>query len=268
MPKDYAKFVPPKSHPAPTSKVSLALLIGGIVALALLASGTLYYLISTRDPAQPSPALVRITEFFQHKKTQLKDAAKLADDQPPKPQSIRFDFYEQLPNMQMPIDASVLARAPTPLNSVVITPPPAAKAALKPELAAPAAATKPVKIAAANPVTTAKAATVPSFNPDELTNLLETVQQRSKTLPPAALGVNERFLLDLGEFNTEFSAHEMLAAIKSVGFVARVVKVAHGNRTLYQLQQGPYESMLLALQAQQRMQKRGLISSVVKVKAI
>ncbi|MES2218207.1 MAG: SPOR domain-containing protein [Pseudomonadota bacterium] len=237
MPKDYAKFVPPKSRlnlpyqwPVKLAVViSLILLLGGI--------GVYYY-------ATKHPGLMASLDAVIHPDKVPKPGTKLASAQPPKPRTVRFDFYEQLPNMQMPDATATIPSAPAPAPLLASAPPPK----IVPVVVATQPAPAPRQV----------------FNPDELTHMLEA--ERPKMVPnlPAPHPAASQFMIQMGDFDTEFGAKGLLKAIRSVGFDAKVVKISRSGRTIYQIQQGPYESMALATQTQQRMQKRGLVTSIVK----
>jgi cell division protein FtsN len=255
MPKDYAKFVPPKSrlnlpHRWP---VKLAIAVSVVVVLAGLGG---YYYIASSEPAQ-ADFMTKLNALIHHKKIIGKEPAKLASVAPAPPRTVRFDFYEQLPNMQMPGDPPLVSSAPVPIVEPALTPAPkmATAAAMPVAMPTPVALPSPVKGPEA-------------FNPDELTHLLEAehpkpVPAMKVTPAPPALAANH-FSLQMGDFDTDSGAKGLVSAIKSVGFDARVVKISRSGRTIYQVQQGPFESMAQASQAQLRMQKRGLISSIIK----
>jgi cell division septation protein DedD len=251
MPKDYAKFVPPKSRQANQSKWPVVLIAAVFFVLAAgVVSGIYFY---SKNSAATSAWFDNFIAALHHKKNNAKPApTHLANAAENKSQGVRFDFYEQLPNMQMPTDATEIANVPPP---VIMT---------------------PAKIA---PMVVAAPANV--FNPDEVTQLLDAEQPKPAkpqvTVKPVAVPVPAphpveaeitlppaHFIIQLGEFETETAAKGLLQAINSVGFEAQVVKISREGRKIYKVQQGPYISMALAMQSQQRMQKRGLISTIIK----
>jgi cell division protein FtsN len=245
MPKDYAKFVPPKSRRAEEKNVPVKLFAFIFVVLLAGVLGGVY--LYAKNPAAGSAWLKDVNKPAPNKLTTAEE----------KPQ-VRFDFYEQLPNMQIPTDA----------NEIASVPPPAA--IMSPAKIAPMVISSPTN----------------SFNPDEVTQLLEAEQTKPAVIkplktvsPPAAVAVAkapalaadaeiplpaERYVVQLGEFDSEPAAKALLQAINSVGFDAQVVKISRAGHKIYKVQQGPYLSMSLALQSQQRMQKRGLISTILK----
>jgi cell division protein FtsN len=252
MPKDYAKFVPPKSRLNLPQRwpVKLALVLGIVIVLAGLGG---YYYIATSEPA-PADFMTKLNDLIHHKKIIGKEPTKLVSAAPAPPRTVRFDFYEQLPNMQMPGDPPLVSSAPVPIDEPMLTPAPKMVTA---------AAAMPIPVALPSPVKGPEA-----FNPDELTHLLEAEHPKPvpamKVTPTAPALAANRFALQLGDFDTESGAKGLVSAIKSVGFDARVVKLSRSGRTIYQVQQGPFESMAQASQSQQRMQKRGLISTIIK----
>ena len=243
MPKDYAKFVPPKSRLNAPQRWPVTIVVVVVALLVLLGGIGGLYLYTAHAPAQ-ADFLAKLSALIHHQKIATKPAAKLASAAAAQPRTVRFDFYEQLPNMQMPVEAPVIASAPAPTS---IPAPVLAEAPKIPTMPAPA----PVVQQAA-------------FNPDQLTHLLEAEQPKLAPAPPTPVVAANHFIIQMGDFDTDAGAKGLVAAIKSVGFDARVVKILRSGRTIYQVQQGPYENMALATQAQLRMQKRGLISSIVK----
>ena len=255
MPKDYAKFVPPKSRRPQERNVPVKLFAFIFVVLLAGVLGGVY--LYAKNPAAGSAWLSNMVASLHHKKLVTKPAPGKLTTAEEKPQ-VRFDFYEQLPNMQIPTDANEIASVPPP--AVIMSP---AKIA-------------PMVISAPSS----------SFNPDEVTQLLEAEQTKPAAIKPAktvlasptvaaakvpALPADaeiplpaERYVVQLGEFDSETAAKALLEAINSVGFEAQVVKISRAGHKIYKVQQGPYLSMSLALQLQQRMQKRGLISTILK----
>jgi cell division protein FtsN len=238
MPKDYAKFVPPKSRLNLPYQWSVKLAV--LVALVLLLGGigTFYY--SLHHPG----LLASINAVIHPDKAATKEGNKIASAQPPKPRTVRFDFYEQLPNMQMPGETAAIPSAPAPAPLIDSAPPP-----------------KIVPVVVATPPAPASRQV---FNPDELTHMLEAARPKMVPALPPPHPAASQFIIQMGDFDTESGAKGLLKAIRSVGFDAKVVKILRGGRTIYQIQQGPYESMALATQTQQRMQKRGLVTTIVK----
>jgi cell division protein FtsN len=268
MPKDYAKFVPPKSrlnlpHRWP---VKLAVVVAVVLVLAGLGG---YYYIATSMPEQ-GDFMGKLNALIHHKKIPGKEVAKLASAQPAQPRTVRFDFYEQLPNMQMPADNPMITSSPAPVATSVLTTTPELTAQPPVPMPIPAARVAPVArpVAQSAPPHTPAAPAPAAFNPEELTHLLETEHPKPAPVTPVitapATQAANHYIIKMGDFDTESGAKGLVSAINSVGFDAKVVKISRGGRTIYQVQQGPYESMALASQSQQRMQKRGLISTIIK----
>jgi cell division protein FtsN len=241
MSKDYAKFVPPKSRLSTPQRGPITIIAIVIAVLVLIAGlGGLYlYTVKSQDQGD---FLSKLSALIHHQKIPAKPAAKLASAATVQPRTVRFDFYEQLPNMQMPAETTVIASAPAPAPLLAETP----------------------KIPAITAPSTAQVVSHPAFDPDQLTHLLESEQPKAAPAAVTSAVAANHFIIQMGDFDTDAGAKGLVAAIKSVGFEARVVKISRSGRTIYQVQQGPYENMALATQSQLRMQKRGLISTIVK----
>jgi cell division protein FtsN len=202
-------------------------------------------------------------------------AASHSDAEP-----VRFDFYNALPNMQMPVEnlQPPVPAAPPPASVAVVSDTPATSAATPPdatpetpslpqtEEAPPTTAAAEPTVPESAPVTTAAITTpdtaavtpvvataaTPVFNAKEITDLLAAEQGLT------------RYVVQLGVFQTEVAANRLRDAIASVGFPVRVVKSKQGNHRIYSVQQGPYDTAALAKSTQQRLAKRGIISTIQK----
>jgi cell division protein FtsN len=284
MAKNYAKFVPPKSRSSRKKQwrtevvVAVFLLCGGAIAFgSFLYVERAQEVMTSSDHSDSGPSVfAKFIALIHHKKATTVDpklasnkkAAAASSDQPP---GVHFDFYNELPNMQMPADEQAgamntpspapraasqehAAAEPAPASELVVVEakPVAPVVASAAPLPLPAklmpAVPKPVVAKAAAPKSPARI-----FNPDEVTDLLA-----------AEHGV-QRYVIQLGVFQSEAAANRLREAIVSVGFEAAIVKVTQGNHKIYHVQQGPYESAALAKSSQQRLEKRGIISVIQKV---
>lgn len=290
MAKDYAKFVPPKSRKAKKGSLRVgSILVSFIVLFSAIVVGCFVYFDKTQTTGshaeRAAVAVSKVMALVQHKKVSAKPAVAtvVANNEPP---PVHFDFYNELPNMQMPVDdpRNVASVPPPPAASkpapaVSAQPVPAVAKAEMPETAdvdvannaVPSATTAtvdaeapPVVVKANAPVTnkqTAKSA----FDADDVSDLLAAEHKTEANNHQADVNhPAQSYVLQLGVFQSEAAANTLRDAIISVGFKAAVVKVAHGSHKLYHVQQGPYEDVAAAKQLQQRMEKRGIISSIQK----
>jgi cell division protein FtsN len=283
MAKNYAKFVPPKSRSSRKKKwrtevvVAVFLLCGGAMAFGSFLYFERVQGVVTSEQSGPS-VFAKLVALIHHKKATTVDSklainkkAVTADsDHPP---GVHFDFYNELPNMQMPADeqagamntpqAAPKAASQEPATEPASGEPVVAQAAASvvatpvPVVANATPSPLPVKAIPSvpkSPVAKVAAAKLPAriFNPEEVSDLLA-----------AEHGV-QRYVIQLGVFQSEAAANRLREAITSVGFDVAIVKVTEGNRKLYHVQQGPYETAALAKSFQQRLEKRGIISVIQK----
>ena len=240
MAKDYAKFVPPKQrYSQEQPKVAEYFFIFLLVLVICGASG--YFLFQKKFVDGDSP-LARAMVFLHLKKPAVITVAKIIpkklvkSNSPDQPQ-VQFDFYSELPNMQVTL--SEPAQGAKGMAQLITTPKP--KISETPAVEVTPAAVKPTVV----------------FDSSDVDNLLA-----SETGITSHASNSTAFYIQLGVFESETGAKRLLEAIQSVGFDAHVAKSLFGNRTLYQVTQGPYETRELAKMTQQRMQKRGIISII------
>jgi cell division protein FtsN len=246
-----------------------------------------------------APSLfAKLVALVHHKKPTAVDpklaANKKAAVTDGQPQPVHFDFYDELPNMQMPAEDSqpssvASAPAPTPKPALPESVAEAPSASAEPEVAnatpptnpgqpaAPIATVAEAKPAQPVPVSAAQSvavnATQPSATPAPR---LATAKPVASTAAPRIFNPEEvsdllaaehgvsRYVIQLGVFQSEEAANRLREAIVSVGFDAVVVKVKEGNHKSYHVQQGPYATAELAKVSQQRLEKRGIISIIKK----
>jgi cell division protein FtsN len=242
MAKDYAKFIPPKQRSQSKSKGSAYFFIF-LLAMVLLGTTGAYFLLAKQPTAIFSKGMALLT----HKKDPqaVKPVVKIA--QSVKPPEVQFDFYSELPNMQVTLsEPSLVAKGLTELKDPVVV---AKTESIKPETIK---AEDIDELPELNDST--HALTVPKqpdiFNTDELKSLLDAENHSA----------SGQYVIQLGVFESQAAAARLLEAINAVGFEGNVVKSPSG----YRVQQGPYASKELAKLSQQRLQKRGIISIIRK----
>jgi cell division protein FtsN len=250
MEKDYAKFIPPKKRSQSKTKGSAYFFIF-LFVMVLLGAGGGYFLYVK----QPAALFSKEVALLAHKKNLLnvKPVKKLTQANAAQAPEVQFDFYSELPNMQVTFSepgavakSLTQLKAPSTVKIEEINSPEIKTASIKaedidelPELNAAAPASR--------------ATNQPDiFNTDELKTLLDAESQSSAAA---------HYVIQLGVFESEAAAARLLAAINAVGFEGNVVKSPSG----YRVQQGPYASKELAKLTQQRLQKRGIISIIRKL---
>jgi cell division septation protein DedD len=262
MAKDYAKFVPPKSRSTKKNTWHAGHTFAFMfVLLGVLASSYVVYAVKAQTTGtnveRMSVVWSKITTFVQHKKLALKTipVTVVANNAPP---PVRFDFYNELPNMQMPVDDSQnVASAPPPPPLSPSKPMPVAVSEPQP---VPQDTAPVIPVAIKNkPIDATASVEKPAINADDVGDLLAAEHPAEQIV--------ERYVVQLGIFQSEEAANKLREAITSVGFEATVVKVAHGKQKFYHVQQGPYENVASAKLSQQRLGKRGIVSVIQKLSA-
>jgi cell division protein FtsN len=242
MAKDYAKFVPPKRRNAkPKFWRNGIFLASCLVLIGGLAAGAVYYETTSKQVlANGSQTFITKLSVLVHKKSNNVLAKKTTAviDQPP---PIHFNFYNQLPKVQVtPDEAQPIAlgenKLPIPSDPIKIK-------TAKPKTPEP----KEIMVAKTDPV----------LDPDKVSGLLEAEskpQQAVKTVPTPG----EQFIIQLGVFDSQSGALRLADALSSVGFTVNVIKASQGGRQVYRVQQGPFTTMELAKANQQKLKKRGI----------
>ncbi len=282
MAKDYAKFVPPKQRMSRKKSYRVEI-IAAIFLVAVLGVLSAYFIHDKKSFMDNfSSFSARVSELVHHKRNILaKNAGQKSDSgQDTQTPPVQFDFYHELPTMQVVVDeADNDTTSPTaPVVHPVITAAQPALPAEEPtkatgesvlekaapeatgepalEKAAPEATAEPAPQPAPTPET-AEATPPPAkadvFNPDEISNLLAAQKTDVSS-----------YVVQLGTFETQQGAKEMVSELSSAGFDAKVVKLKHAGQVIYGVQQGPYLTKELAIATKQRLQKRGITSIIRK----
>jgi cell division protein FtsN len=243
MARDYAKFVPAKTRAKQKNSRS-----GLVVSVLLLLTGcaVAIYIGYEKPPlktmfSRENMAVMtsHATELWQSKKKTVQPLVKVAvpkkivavnmikqkEAAPP----VRFDFYNELPNMQM------VAKAPS-----------------KP-VVAPVDIVSSVEKKSGEVVQAKKSV----FDPQELASLLSAEEQRQSQ--------PQQYFVQLGLFHTEEAAKRMSSVLAGVGFDAEVTRVESGKSTLYRVQQGSFPTKEMAKLTQLQLRKHGIVSVIRKV---
>lgn len=255
MARDYAKFVPPKTRTAQPKVWPVKSFVA--IFFVAIASSALSFFIYQKAHADKITYFQEIVALLQHKTEKPRPPVKVAEQGP---QPVHFDFYSELPNMQLPQNALANESAAT-LEGAASTVPGSAPAtpvmAGTPVIPKPMAITKPGELK--KPEVTHPAI----FNPSEVDELLadEKIVSQPNAQAPAHSQAQD-YIIQLGVFESEDGAQRLIEAIAAVGFQPRVVKLDRKGHNMYQVQQGPYQSMESAKLEQLRLQKRGIISII------
>lgn len=263
MAKDYAKFVPskPRASRRKTWHVDVLLIIFFLIVVLI---GGLY-IFQKQLPAAPNGEqgikglMVRVSLLFHHHpKAPVAVKKSTADTASDQPEPVHFDFYSQLPNMQVTLPES--EQATLPPNAKPLRPPVMAKTnpvelshqAISPPAVSPAVVKKPsANQSAATPV-----------NPEELSTMIEA--EMKPQAPTKAKTSGQSFYIEMGSYDSREAANLFADAITSAGFQTAVVKVYRNGRPSFVVRHGQFTSQELAKSTQLRMQKRGIIGEIHK----
>jgi cell division protein FtsN len=232
MPKDYAKFVPPKARTS-AQKRGYSALFFTVVFVLLTAVLVSYFLYEKKETGSFAAASKNIATYSSKLWTQIntKKPAIQAEPRtligqntvrPP----VHFDFYNELPKMQVYPDQ------------------PSESMDLSPKTHATVITQSQIPVDKVDRTNTKKAI----FDPDEVSELL------------AAEKETQSYTLQLDTFETEQAAKGLQKALASIGFDVRIVKINAQGKAIYFVQQGPYKNKALAKISQQLLQKRGITS--------
>ncbi|MDR3478035.1 MAG: SPOR domain-containing protein [Gammaproteobacteria bacterium] len=250
MAKDYAKFVPPKPRAAKRQPRHAEIILSVfLLVMASLAGGYYFYQKNQANTVAEGQGMsgfvTRVASLFSHHKKDALHPKKVVvannDDQPP---AVHFDFYSQLPSMQVTIPEeggqATAQEVVKPINPPVL----AKVEGLSSDVAAPAASKSS------------------ALNPDEVTTLLEAAEGRE---PQSDIKtVTQGYIIELGAFDTRQAAGLLAEALSGVGFKAYVVKINRNGRNIFSVQQGPFRTLAVAKSTQQRLQKRGIVGEIHK----
>lgn len=191
-----------------------------------------------------------ITSWFGHVQTLFSRKNKALVKKPnqqvsAKNDEIQFDFYTELPKMQVNSPASA------ELKSIPVAPP---KLIDKPKQAnvSKLPNTKPVNT---DPLVTQiddsiKAVMARQVAARQVANANNTTA--NKKIPP-------EFILQLGEFNEQTNASQLRLSLLLAGIETEIIKVPDHK---YRVQQGPYASERQAKSAQRQLGRKGFESTV------
>lgn len=291
MAKDYAKFVP--SRPKQAKKAGWRKVIAPVFILFFLTSVVAGYFTYQKKSADVAPNpkaeafAAKITALFgRHKKETPTDektkpkAAALAQNEVAPP--VQFDFYSELPKLQVTLPETAPAAAPPRMNKPANNVPPVAAVAKAQPQVAENSALASAEIKSQPELVPAEDSPEPQsvFKPEELDQILAHDETAAPKTAPAKIAPAktttkiaapkvvttkaDQYLLHLGSFDTQKAAKIWCAALIEVGFRADIIKGNQGGHVIYHVRQGPFANAALAKVSQQKLQRRGIASSVIK----
>jgi len=233
MSRDYKHRATRKKKRAKVSPwigVLAGLLIGLFVAF-------LVYIKSQTKPGEPvyiQETLPPATDSQEDVRDVRKDEADVSSA-PPKP---RFDFYTLLPEMEVVIPEEEIT------ESLKQTPPPPV---VPPPVTKPATADAPPPQAAVKPAVPAKPAPPPKPAPK-----------------PAPSGT---YYLQVGSFSESAKADRFRAELAMMGMQTSIQKVTINNKdTYHRVRVGPFGTLNELDKTRQRLKKKGIDSTPIKVR--
>lgn len=282
MAKDYAKFVPPKKRMS-RKKTRHIGTVAAVLLIAICCLLAVYYIYDKKSFMNNMTAAVsRLSAIVHHRKDLhlAKNTSKtmIAQDSPPPP--VHFDFYNQLPAMQVVVEEAENNGPVTVLQSnhtTVATATATTQVATSDSQATPVAVASAVSdesapiVAKVDPATPNEIAIAPAptpkqniFNPDEVASMLASEAPQTQAESQQLKQPSQPYIIQLGTFETQPAAKQLVSALSSVGFEAKIVKIRNKGQTVYAVQQGPFVTKEMALATKQRLQKRGIAGVIRK----
>jgi len=269
MAKDYAKFVPPKPRGRRKRWSGPALLCFLLLFIGCLAGGAVFYAVKSPQALSQNKGaplfITKLVSFLPHHQKQNIILAKKSpvDDQPP---PVRFDFYSQLPSIQVSA-AETQDHAPLPPAAPVNKLPDSIGAPAAPSVLADATPVVQVMSSKPAPLKRQPVASPAVLNPDAVSGLLdaELTSPQQPQQQPVVMAESHAYFIQLGVFDTQPGAKRLAEALTDVGFSVAVTKVTQDGRKMYRVQQGPFTSIEMAKENQIRLRKRGIQGEITKV---
>lgn len=75
----------------------------------------------------------------------------------------------------------------------------------------------------------------------------------------------DNYVIQAGVFKNASGAEQFKRSLLAIGFTAKVIKMTNADKEIYRVQLGPYNNKTQAKVAQQRLQRKGLQSTIRKI---
>lgn len=229
MRKDYANRVFTTSRARKKQRARIEFLIFPFIIILFLA-GFVFYVHKTSQITKDESFFSRVKLLFTHSATNKSphvSKTKINSDNSV-PASVHFDFYNQLPAMQVTISNTTDNQA---------TPPPPASSVKKPNAHTPMV------------TTTSTPATI--HDPEA-----------PVSLPPVPVS---QYIIQLGVFKDSASASQSRISLLLAGSEATIVKMKTAEGEIYRVQRGPFMSQAEAKKIQKQLQKKGIEGELKKI---
>ncbi len=234
MARDYANKNRFTKRPKP-KQYRLATFVGLIFASVCITSGILIYVFHMHQQAMSQG---KFASWFEHAKSLVshkqKTPVKTASSKPVAPhEEIQFDFYTELPNMQVNLPASAQSKLVSMTEH---------KATQKTEK---------------SPV--AQESNLAGQIDDSIKTMMaqHALNKIKKPTTPMT-----QYVLQVGVFKDQVSASQLRLSLLLSGIETQIVKT--GEHT-YHIQRGPYSSERQAKSAQRLLSKKGFESSIKEI---
>ncbi len=231
MPRDYAKYKPKQARQKPAAQGWQQRLLFILIVLCLLGAALFgLYTYKNKAPDALHPSLTTwLTELhsrFSHHKSEIAAKSSIPQQTPQEPE-VRFNFYTELPQMQVT------------LPETEETPP---AAITKHALVSTQPASEQEKIISANQ-------SQPTHEPSKPNNSAENKTQ---------------YVVQLGLFKNETAAGQTRVSLLLAGCEADTVAITDEatQTTLYRLQKGPYTTLSQAKTIMRQLQKKGIVGII------
>lgn len=230
MTKDYAKYTSREARDPKTKKGFLSLVVILVIVVAVVMGASGYYLhhvLSTNQNNGPTFVSRIKAVFSRHKKNTVANKEtkpRPATEEP----AIHFDFYNELPKMQVAVTESSMTNEKKPVPKPVTPASPPKQQPVPPQ-----------------PI-------MPLVTPNQSIN-----QQTKKT--------ETQYLIQLGVFKKLSAASELRISLLLSGLEVNIVKSKEGTEEVYRVEKGPYQNLQEAKAMQKKLQGKGFDAMVRKV---
>lgn len=233
MRKDYAKKMTAKRHKRQHELPRLSLLLAIFVSTFVISMAG-YWVVHNSLKGNFNTWIASAKSILGHKTVAAKTLAanKPAQDD----DGVRFDFYTELPKMQVDVPETTELQSSPPLVTHTLT-----------------AAHKPV----------------PNLpRPTALTQLDNSIQsaidqtEKKATTTTTTTTTAKQYVIQVGIFRDQIGASQLRLSLLLAGIEANIAKLPDGT---YRVQQGPYKSSAQAKAIQKRLTKKGFDSEIKSV---
>jgi cell division protein FtsN len=236
MRRDYARYRSKKNAPKKNWR-QIGIMLLGLLVMLVGSGGYWFYQHKTSAiyavESTEGSFWAHVKAIFSHKKSSAHLAKAKSTVTPPKEEGVHFDFYTELPNMQ--VTPAVVDETPAP---------------------------RPLLKSAQKKSDTDKK-NLQKIQED-LEKTVDTEKSKSMIHIEAQANIPE-YIVQMGVFEDVSGASQSRLSMLLAGLESDVVKVTEEGQDFYRVQQGPFTTMAEAKAAKQRLERNGVDAEVKKL---